>query len=281
MYNIFMFKRIYIEITNQCNLNCTFCKKNSRPAKYMSLEEFTYILEQIKEDTRYIYLHVQGEPLMHPLLHQFINIAKEKYFNTHIVTNGNLINKSLFLLEGKVRKISISLHSISYQNINIDDYYNNIIEFSKQASLLSNTYVELRFNNEETMDEKSNFILKKLLSDFNFSITSRNKSYKIMNNVFVAFNNIFKWPSLDNEFVSNEGYCHGGIDMLSILSNGQVSACCLDSDGDINLGNIYTDGFKHILNSDKYKNMVIGFKNKKAIEQLCKHCSYRLRFSKV
>ena len=96
MYNIFMFKRIYIEITNQCNLNCTFCKKNSRPAKYLSLEEFTYILEQIKEDTRYIYLHVQGEPLMHPLLHQFINIAKEKNFNTHIDTNGNLINKSLF-----------------------------------------------------------------------------------------------------------------------------------------------------------------------------------------
>ncbi|HCY06633.1 MAG TPA: radical SAM protein [Erysipelotrichaceae bacterium] len=280
MYNKIMFKRVYIEITNQCNLNCTFCKKNSRNIYYMNKKEFVHILDQIKDYTRYIYLHVQGEPLMHPLLEEFINIAKEKYFNIQIVTNGSLIDKCNFLLEGNVRKISISLHSISYQSIDIDKYYDNIIKFSRQASELNKTYIELRFNNEDIMDNKTKFLLNKLESNFDFKITSKDKSYKIMNNVFVAFNNIFEWPSLSNDFVSDKGYCLGGINMLAILSNGLVSICCLDSEGDINLGNIYTNNLKEILESDKYLNIINGFKNRKVIEPLCKHCTYRLIFNK-
>lgn len=244
----------------------------------MTIDDFTHILNQIEPYTRYIYLHVQGEPLMHPLLNEFIILAKKNLFNIQIVTNGTLLNKSDFLLQGNIRKISFSLHSIDYSNIDINTYYDNIINFCKTASIYNNLYCELRFNNEDTMGVRSTILLNKLKSDFNFNTTSRNKSYKIMNKVYVSFSSLFEWPSLENNYVGKDGYCHGGIDMISILSNGIVSACCLDAQGDINLGNIYKDSLSEILKSEKYLNIVEGFKNKKAIEPLCQHCSYRLRF---
>ena len=57
------FKRIYIEITNQCNLKCSFCIQNQRKSKYLSINDFSYILDELRPFTDYIYLHVLGEPL--------------------------------------------------------------------------------------------------------------------------------------------------------------------------------------------------------------------------
>ena len=38
------FKKVYIEITNVCNLSCNFCPKTKRKYKFMNKEEFSYIL---------------------------------------------------------------------------------------------------------------------------------------------------------------------------------------------------------------------------------------------
>lgn len=48
------FKKIYIEITNNCNLNCSFCVHNQRKNKYMTLEEFKIILSKLKGHTKYL-----------------------------------------------------------------------------------------------------------------------------------------------------------------------------------------------------------------------------------
>ena len=70
-----MYKKIYVEITNACNLSCDFCIKNKRKLKFMSEDEFKIILEKIKNHTEYLYFHVLGEPLMHPKINEFINLA--------------------------------------------------------------------------------------------------------------------------------------------------------------------------------------------------------------
>ena len=79
-----MFKKIYIEITNDCDLLCSFCIKNKRLKKYMTLDEFKIILNKLKKYTNYLYFHVLGEPLMHPNINELINIAND----ITILTNG-------------------------------------------------------------------------------------------------------------------------------------------------------------------------------------------------
>ena len=278
MYNNSMIKRIYIEITNQCNLNCTFCKQNSRTPHFMSFEQFEHVLNNIGDTSKYLYLHVQGEPLLHPKLKEFISLARSKNFNIQIATNSSLLKNHMDLVDYGIRKISFSLHSIDHQNIDKDMYLNNILTFCENTSKLDNRYCELRFNNVNDMGENSKYLLSKLKEKYDFTITSKNNSFKIMNNVFVSFSDLFEWPSMHFDIINDVGYCRGGLDMLAILSDGTISACCLDAEGDINLGNIYKDTIKDILNSKKYLSIINNFKNRKVIEELCKRCSYRSRF---
>ena len=54
IYNMKRFKKIYIEITNNCNLNCDFCIKNKRKNKFITIDEFNIILEKIRDYTDYL-----------------------------------------------------------------------------------------------------------------------------------------------------------------------------------------------------------------------------------
>ncbi|MBQ9267446.1 MAG: radical SAM protein, partial [Clostridia bacterium] len=104
------FKRVYIEITNVCNLKCEFCLPHHRENKFMTFEEFDTILQKIKPYTKYIYLHVKGEPLMHPEVDKFIEYAYENGFYVNLTTNGTLLEKHLSITKN-LRQINISLHA--------------------------------------------------------------------------------------------------------------------------------------------------------------------------
>ena len=72
------FKRIYIEITNICNLKCSFCSNSKRNKKEMSIDEFELVMSKIAMYTDYIYLHVKGETLSHHYLDDILSICKKK-----------------------------------------------------------------------------------------------------------------------------------------------------------------------------------------------------------
>ena len=98
-----MFKKVYIEITNSCNLNCKFCIHSKSKKRFINLEEFKFILNKLNGKTKYLYLHILGEPLLHPKINEFIKTAKEYGFNINITTNGYLISN----LKEEVRQITI------------------------------------------------------------------------------------------------------------------------------------------------------------------------------
>ena len=56
-----IYKKVYVEITNRCNLSCDFCIKNQRPLKNISLEDFEIVLNKIKPYTNYLYFHLLGD----------------------------------------------------------------------------------------------------------------------------------------------------------------------------------------------------------------------------
>jgi radical SAM protein with 4Fe4S-binding SPASM domain len=102
---------------------------------------------------------------------------------------------------------------------------------------------------------------------------------KIAERVYLNLSKKFQWPDKNIELLSNEGFCYGLRDHLGILVDGSVVPCCLDNEGSINLGNIFDTPFEEIINSKRAQDMYVGFSNREVVEDLCKRCGYRHRFS--
>lgn len=251
------FKRVYIEITNICNLNCSFCLPHNREPKNMSFDEFKHILEQINPYTNYIYLHVKGEPLLHPSVDEFIKFAYDKGFMINLTTNATMLKDHLSITK-YLRQINISLHAT------------NNVEIIRLAKSISDCIVCLRIWNVNQNKE-----LKSLLEkEFETNIPSK-ENFTLAPNIFLSQKNQFEWPTLNSENENTSKYCYGLLNQVAILVDGTVTPCCLDNDGDINLGNIFNQNFDEIINSERAINIINGFKNSTAVEPLCKKCKFR------
>lgn len=265
------FKKIYIEITNSCNLNCDFCIKNKRKINFMSKQNFSFILDKIKPYTNYVYLHVLGEPLLHPKINDFIETANSKGFFINLTTNGYLIKK--ISNPDQIRQINISMHSYNEKyNKSLDEYLNNIyklIDNDNKTKISLRLWVKSKYTDE---------ILDGINIKYNKKITKydliKGNNIKIKDNVYLNSNSEFIWPDLNNNCYEENGKCYGLIDHIGILSDGTIVPCCLDSFGIINLGNIYENDLCEILEQERVKKMIDGFKNNKKCEELCKHCKF-------
>ncbi len=269
------FKKIYIEITNICNLNCSFCPPHKRQNEYMSFDNFKHILEQIKPYTKYIYLHVKGEPMLHPEFDSFVKYAYEQGFFVNITTNGTLLEKHLESTK-YIRQINISLHATNNEKI---------VEIAKK---INNCFVNFRvWNLERTLHNNQTISLLEKTFDINIekifakkesALSSAQTNFTLKDNFYISLQNEFKWPDVSNQLENSTGYCHATTDHIAILVDGTVVPCCLDNNGDINLGNIYKQNLEEILTSPRFLDMKNGFKNRICTEKLCKNCEYKNKF---
>ena len=81
-------QRAYVEITNLCNLHCDFCAGHHRPLMAMRTDDFAVAAKKLRAVTQYIYLHVMGEPLLHPELGKILDTCAQLDFRVCITTNG-------------------------------------------------------------------------------------------------------------------------------------------------------------------------------------------------
>lgn len=254
------FKRVYIEVTNICNLSCEFCMPHNRENKFMSFDEFKKILSEIKPFTKYIYLHVKGEPLLHPDIDSFIKYAFDEGFEINLTTNATLLNEHLNITKF-LRQINISLHAT------------NDLEIVKVAKSVNDCIINFRVWNFE--ENKEAILL--LEKEFNIKVDNVS-NFKIKDNIFVSAQNKFKWPDISSKASLEQGYCHALKDQIAILVDGTVVPCCLDNNGDIPLGNIFIEYFDKIISSEKVKQIITGFQNRMCLEELCKKCEFKTRF---
>ena len=273
------FKKIYVEITNSCNLNCSFCSKVEKTKRTMTKEEFIHILSQIKPYTDNVYLHVKGEPLLHPNLIDFLQIAEDYNIKVNLTTNGVLFPKRVDELSqcNSLKKINFSLHSEN----DIPDYLENIF---KSVEKLKDKIVIYRLwtLNNGKFDGKSTKTVEKIIEYYKLSTEKVEKIYnennvKITSTIYVDKDNEFEWPD-DKKDEENQGFCMALKTQVAILVDGTVVPCCLDSNGKIDLGNIYTDSFESIINGKRCLDLKKSFQDRKPCEKLCLNCTYKNRF---
>ena len=254
------FKRVYIEITNICNLKCEFCMPHNRELKYMDFYDFKKILNEIKPYTKYIFLHVKGEPLLHPKIDEFVKYAFNEGFEINLTTNATLLKDHLDITR-YLRQINISLHAT------------NDIKIIQTAKSIDKCIINFRVWNFEE-NKKAIDLLEK---EFDIKIEDIS-NFKIKDNIFVSTQNRFKWPNIKEDINLEHGYCHALKDQIAILVDGTVVPCCLDNNGDIPLGNILNQSFSEIITSTRAINIINGFKNRRCVEELCRKCEFKTRF---
>ncbi len=285
------FKRIFIEISNVCNLACSFCPPSNRKNQVMSLEDFETVLQRIEGHGDQIYLHVKGEPLFHPNFKEILALCYQYQKKVNITTNGTLLEKhgQTILDSPAVRLVNISLQSFEDGGHleAYDAYLSNVLSFVKRGLKETPILFDLRVwnfddqhlvankKNQKTLDYIDSFL--ELPTPITV-IDPKIKGIKLNSNVFISKGCEFEWPSLSNEWVGTEGNCFGLRHQLAILSTGDVVPCCLDAEGVINLGNILEDDLEKLVTSSRASKITLGFQNKQIIEPLCIKCSYRKRF---
>lgn len=284
-----MIERIYVEIGNICNMNCSFCPGTRRSPRQMSAEEFEIVAKRLSGRAKYVYLHVMGEPLIHRELSKILVSIRENGLRACLTTNGTLIKQrsdELIDRADVLHKTSISLHSFEANDIpgGLSEYVKNISNYAKRASD-AGIYTVLRLWNADSEDrlgknQKNAEIEALLRKEFPEEWQARRQGFRLMRNVFLEYAEIFDWPSESRKEPKIEGRCHGMIDQLAVLADGTVVPCCLDSEGEISLGNIFDSELDEILKSPRAVKMKKGLESGYFTEELCQKCSYARRFAK-
>ncbi len=283
-------KRIYIEISNLCNVQCSFCPVVEKDKRIMSLDEFEKIVQQAVPLAEEICLHLMGEPLAHPQFLEILAICQKYQAQVQLTTNGILLNryKAALLASTSIRQINFSLQAFkdNFPERSLDQYFLPILDFVRDAhDKRPLMYINFRLWNQNSRDADNSDIFAYIENYFDI-IINRNievgaiKSKRIWNRLYLHFDSRFDWPSIDLKFQGKQGRCNGVLNHIGIHSDGVVVPCCLDKNAEIPLGNCKELSLEKILSNERTTAMREGFLNGVLVEKLCQHCTYINRFKK-
>ena len=280
-----MFKRAYVEITNICNLRCAFCPGTKRPERFMPPEEFRILARRLRPHTGFLYLHVMGEPLLHPQLGELLEIGAAEGFRLCLTTNGTLLEArhELLLSAPALHKLSVSLHSMEGNNAGALGGYLTGVWESVQALSQAGIICALRLWNiggQETRNGEILAFLGDRLGTHPLDLPQlRRGSWKLGQRLYLEQAEKFDWPELEGPERA-AGFCLGLRDQVAVLVDGTVTPCCLDPEGDIPLGNLLAEELDGILASPRARAICDGFSQRRPSEALCRRCGFAERFNR-
>lgn len=290
------FSRVYIEISNVCNLQCDFCPEVHRKKKVMSFDLFQKVIDQVSPLTEEVTFHLMGEPLAHPLFSEFLGYCEKVGVPVNLTTNGTLLShkdRAEALLSPIVRQVNFSLQSwfSNFPDRDAHPYLKPIFDFTRKAFLSRpDLYINYRFWNMGSPSGESlnSRILRLIGQEFGFvlrddvDVASR-KSYCVQGRLYLHFDSRFDWPSLKGPVLQKNGYCHGLKTHFAIHADGTVVPCCLDKEADIALGRVSNEredgrSVLQALHSDRACHLREGFERFELRDELCRRCGFISRF---
>ena len=279
-----MLDKVYLEITNLCNLSCSFCHKTKRAARMMTAEEYDLLTGRLAGKVKYLYFHLMGEPTLHPLLPSFIAKARERGFLPMLTTNGSLLEAcGDALIADPLHKISISIHAPEANPEFADDsYIETCARFARRAAAVG-TVVALRLWNLGS-DADNSETLARLHRAFPepWKTARPGESERIAERIYLEWGARFDWPDIDAPARVDGAptFCHALRNHCGVLVDGTVVPCCIDADGVMALGNLYEKELEEILASPRAQAILRGFGERHACEELCRRCGFAHQFDR-
>ena len=274
------FNKVYLEISNLCNLRCAFCPGTKRAPHRMTEEEFSALLPKLRPFSDYLYFHLMGEPLCHPLLGRFLELAGQAGFKVILTTNGTLLTRmqDVLLKAPALHKVNISLHAFEANDLAVpfSEYLRGCFAFGKAAE--GKCIISYRLWNNGGADELNSQILDTMAQFFPRPWAEERRGPRLGQKIYLEYGDKFDWPDLNAADNGERVFCYGLRDQIGVLCDGTVVPCCLDHEGDLALGNLHETTMDAILETDRAKAIYEGFQKGKAAEELCRKCGYATRF---
>ena len=270
------FRKVYLEISNVCNLRCHFCPGTKRTPHVMDEADFTILAAKLRPWTDFLYFHLMGEPLCHPQLSQYLTIAGKLGFQVILTTNGTLLprQQEMLLQSPGLHKVNISLHAFEANDLAIpfDAYLSGCFAYGQAAA--GKKLTVYRLWNQGGADARNGQILAALERFFPKPWITEPRGTRIGDKVYLEYGDKFDWPDLAAPDSGERCFCYGLRDQIGVLCDGTVVPCCLDHEGDIPLGNLLTQELSQILASPVARRIYDGFSQGKAVMPLCRRCGY-------
>ncbi len=274
------FRKIYVEISNRCNLNCRFCPGTRRETGHMTARRFASLLPKLRPYTDHLYFHVMGEPLCHPQLEELLTLAGQAGFKVILTTNGTLLarNQEMLLNHPGLYKVNISLHAFEANDLAapFEQYLDDCFTFGRLAA--GKKLVVYRLWNQGGDDERNGDIVARMRAHFTGDWVVEQKGTRVDQRVYLEYGEKFDWPDMEAEEGPGRFNCRGLRDQLGVLWDGTVIPCCLDHEGDLALGNLFEQELEDILSAPRANSIAEGFARGEAVEPLCRRCGYARRF---
>jgi radical SAM protein with 4Fe4S-binding SPASM domain len=257
-----------IEATNRCNFKCVFCPqsnpthKDARAVGNLSPSNFHLFLKKIKEikcGNRNISICLDGEPLMNKSFPEFIKIANQEGMFPRFSSNAKLLTPKIsdeLSCFNFLAAVDFSSESEVFDSIRGKDGDFKIV--LDNLRYLVNTAVKHPDIKIEIVD----------ITHFS-GVFDRASSLKKMRNLFPSNlpSNIIFWSRqfhnfgghLQNEMRDSKLHiyklCPYPWTQFNVTWDGNVVACCRDTEGKTILGNVFEQSILDIWRGEKYIEM--------------------------
>jgi MoaA/NifB/PqqE/SkfB family radical SAM enzyme len=257
-------KHVFIELTSKCNFNCDFCvhQFSKREKENMDLALLRKVLKDLKEvePVDYVMFSALGEPLLHPQFGEACRLVKEFGYHLIVTTNGSLLSESIKTCP--IDELYISFQTPTEKSfrhrkggkLEFERYSRKIFNFAKNVPYPTSIYV---FRQNRQLFPRFSGLLskrsKKTISRLEQLARIINPKFafdkciisplRISDDVHLIFRDLYTWSNTINpdkkrlakakSIPSCPYYKHH----INILSNGEVTFCCMDYDGVMSLGN--------------------------------------------
>ncbi len=283
-------KYAYVEITEKCNLACPFCPSPALERRgEMPIEVFEKVLQRLRGNVSEIFLHVLGEPLLHPQFPEILELADRNGFRVNLTTNGTLIRQYAenILSSSAIRQVNFSTHAYAYlPRERAEKILDDTILFAHKLSRQRpEVYVNFRLWNasaDEVSEIWNSRVIQAISRFFHAEISLqafsvRHKSFPVFQRIYLHRDSRFAWPDGEGN-ISTTGTCHGILDQCAVLFDGTVVPCCLDYRGSVSLGRFPEDSFDDIFRGAQASQIARGFASHKLVHPFCQTCTFAKRF---
>lgn len=285
------FEKVYLEISDVCNLRCDFCPEVLREKDFMSAELFRRLVAQVAPLAEQVCFHLMGEPLTHPRFAEFVRVCAEAGLPVNLTTNGTLLTpaRADALLDPAVRQVNFSVHSFAanFPGRDPGPYLEPLFAFARRAlQVRPDLYVNYRLWNLAGAGAAENAgLVARVGRAFGVELEDRadvrrGKSLRVAGRLYLNFDTRFDWPSPAAPLRSSSGTCRAVSRQIGILSDGTVVPCCLDKEGVVALGDATRRTLEEILAGERAQAMARGFREGRLAEDLCRRCTFAARFDR-